>query len=151
METTFSQTKAGKGKILCVDDHESILRTLTLLLTNSGYETVLAHDGKDGLEKFRQHNGDFVAAVVDLRMPEMDGVELAREIRKVSKEIPLIALSAYISRGGKDSLLKECEDAGFNACTIKPFDVEPFLRTVKELVGNRAAPSEGKTGKRDEK
>ncbi len=129
-----SSEKKGKGKVLCVDDHEEVLKVVDVLLTNNGYETVLARDGEEAIELFQLHRGKFVAAVIDLRMPRKDGVEVAIEIRKVSKDMPLIALSAYIGRGGQDSLLKECEEAGFNACTIKPFAIEPFLKTVNELI-----------------
>ncbi len=137
MEGKPSQPTTGKGKILCVDDDPEVLRMLDLLLRNNGYDTVLGHDGEEAVRLFRQHKKDLVAGVLDLRMPKKDGMGVAREIRKESTDVPLIALSAYLSGTSKDNIpIKQCEEAGFNAYTQKPFSVEPFLLTINECVRN---------------
>jgi CheY-like chemotaxis protein len=135
--STASDNKTGKGKILCVDDDEAILKVLDVMLQSYGYETILAHNGEEGIDLFRQHKKDLVAGVLDLRMPRKNGLEVARAIRAESSDLPLIALSAYLAGGQKESIsIKQCEEAGFSAHTTKPFAIEPFMATVDECVAN---------------
>ena len=77
--------------ILTVDDEPGVLNFLTQLFEDAGHKTVAASDGKAGLREFFTTRPD--VAVVDVMMPEMDGVELCRRIREVSY-IPVIALTA---------------------------------------------------------
>ena len=135
MNTTPVDCKTGKGKILCADDDAGILRVLDALFTSYGYGTVLAHNGEEGVQMFRQHKAELVAAVLDLRMPLKSGIEVAKEIRAESADLPLIALSAYLGGAQQDGVpLKQCEEAGFTAYTTKPFAIEPFMATIGECV-----------------
>jgi CheY-like chemotaxis protein len=123
-----------KGKILCVDDDLGLREMLEVLLKTAGYETIIARDGEEGLALFKQHSQELVAVVLDLRMPGLDGMAVARMIRKGNTDIPLIALSAYLGGHDRDDVLKDCEAAGFNAYTKKPFSPETFLRALNEWV-----------------
>ena len=132
-----------KGTILCVEDDKDVLRVLGIMLESHGYEALLARDGEEGLNMFRQHKRDLVAVVLDLKMPKMDGLAAAREIRKESPDIPLVALSAYFGASHNEEALARCEEAGFNAYTIKPFAIEPFLKTIEGFI-RRKAPKNDK-------
>ncbi len=79
------------SKILLVEDESSVLAFLDQLFRDAGYETVTAADGISGLRQFFAARPDI--AVVDMRMPQMDGVELCRRIREVS-HIPVLMLTA---------------------------------------------------------
>lgn len=126
--------ESAKGAILCADDDEDMRSVLDTFLTSHGYHVILVRDGHEAVAMFKKHLAELVAVVLDLRMPRMDGLEAAREIRKISPHIPLIALSAYL--GGHDSRyrIKECQDAGFNAYLTKPFSPQAFLAVIEEGV-----------------
>jgi CheY-like chemotaxis protein len=124
----------SKGTILCADDDETVLEMIDALLGNRGYRTILAHDGEQALALYRQHKDELVAAVLDLRMPKMDGIALAGAIRKESKTFPLIALSAYLGGTEGKSVLKQCQEVGFSAYTTKPFATEPFLTALADWI-----------------
>ncbi|MDI6774948.1 MAG: response regulator [Verrucomicrobiota bacterium] len=135
MEFISGEPQSGKGKVLCVDDDDNVLQTIGILLTSNGYETILGRDGEEAVALFKKHGKELVAVILDLRMPKKDGLAAAREIRRESPDIPLIALSAYLC-GGKEgkSLLKQCEKAGFDAYTNKPFAAEPLLAALADWV-----------------
>ena len=78
-------------KILVVDDERPISDIIKFNLTKEGYEVVTAFDGREALEQFEAENPDLV--ILDLMLPELDGLEVAKEIRKTS-HTPIIMLSA---------------------------------------------------------
>lgn len=135
MEFISGNPPRGRGKVLCVDDDDSVLQVVGVLLGTAGYEPVLGHDGEEAVQLFKKHAQDLVAVILDIRMPGKDGLAAAKEIRQLSPDIPLIALSAFLA-GGKESkdLMAQCEAAGFNAYTTKPFAQEPFLVALADWV-----------------
>lgn len=129
--TMPSETRpASKGTILCVDDEADILQMIEALLRSEGYDPILGHGGQEGLELFRKYRKELVAVILDIRMPRMDGFQVAQEIRAQSPGIPLIALSAYLGGHDQTDALMKCQEAGFNAYATKPFSVYPFLDTL---------------------
>ncbi len=132
-----SSAESGVVKVLCADDDPALLQTVSILLQSAGYDTILAHDGQEAVELFRQHQAELAAVILDLRMPRMDGITAAREIRKLSPRIPVVALSAYLSGKGSEALLRECEEAGFTGYAHKPFAAEPFLAALAEWIRSR--------------
>jgi CheY-like chemotaxis protein len=73
-------------------------------------------------------------------MPGKNGLELAKDIRRESPDIPLIALSAYLGADKTGNVsVKQCEEAGFTAYSVKPFSLEPFLATINACVKQRDA------------
>jgi DNA-binding NtrC family response regulator len=79
------------SKILVIDDEESIRSLLDTLLSRKGHEVVLAENGKKGLELFHRVHPDVV--VLDLKMPEMDGVTVLKELRRIDPQQPVIVLT----------------------------------------------------------
>ena len=78
-------------KILVVDDERPISDIIKFNLTKEGYEVVTAFDGREALEQFEAEKPDLV--ILDLMLPELDGLEVAKTIRKTSS-VPIIMLSA---------------------------------------------------------
>ena len=78
-------------KILVVDDERPISDIIKFNLTKEGYEVVTAFDGREALEQFEAEKPDLV--ILDLMLPELDGLEVAKEIRKTN-HTPIIMLSA---------------------------------------------------------
>ena len=81
-------------KILVVDDERPISDIIKFNLTKEGYEVVTAFDGREALEQFEAEKPDLV--ILDLMLPELDGLEVAKEIRKTS-HTPIIMLSIRLS------------------------------------------------------
>lgn len=79
------------AKILCIDDEKMIRTSIGDFLKDSGYDMILASDGREGLAAFRAHHPD--AILVDLRMPEIDGLEVLSAVRAESPDTPVIVVS----------------------------------------------------------
>jgi CheY-like chemotaxis protein len=79
------------SKILVIDDEQSIRDLLDRLLRRKGYDVVLAESGRKGLELFRRERPDVI--VLDLKMPEMDGLTVLRQIRSLNRSQPVIVLT----------------------------------------------------------
>ena len=79
------------AKVLVIDDAPSVRALLELLLRPQGYDVILAENGWMGLQLYRQEHPDVI--VLDLKMPELDGVTVLKQIRSVDLELPVIMLT----------------------------------------------------------
>ena len=120
-------------KILVVDDESQITRVLRRSLTAHRYSVRTAADGLSALDTFHDWKPDLI--VSDLQMPEMDGIRLCREIRKIS-EIPIIVLSVK----GEEKTKIEALDAGADDYVTKPFSIEELMARIRAAL--RRLPSE---------
>ena len=111
-------------KILLVDDEPQITRVLRRSLIAHHYEVRIANDGETALEIFREFSPDLL--ITDLSMPEMDGVELCREIRKISN-VPIIVLSVR----NEEKTKVEALDAGADDYITKPFGMDELLARTR--------------------
>jgi len=123
----------SEKKILVIDDESQITRVLRRSLVAHRYEVRVAADGEAGLDLFRDFGPDLV--ITDLSMPEMNGIEVCKEIRKLSS-IPIIVLSVK----GEEKIKVEALDAGADDYITKPFGMDELLARVR--VALRRAPSE---------
>jgi len=89
------EKKARKGIVLLVDDDDDLRFSIEEILSHEGYEVLTASDGLKGLELWREHSSRFAAVVMDIVMPNMDGIEVAREIRKDNPNIPVCLMTGY--------------------------------------------------------
>lgn len=122
-------------KILVVDDEYQITRVLKRSLQAHRYDVRCASDGESALDLFNDFRPDLI--ITDLQMPEMDGIELCREIRKTS-DVPIIVLSVKGEEKTKVSAL----DAGADDYITKPFGMEELMARVRAAM--RRAPDEKK-------
>lgn len=111
-------------KILIVDDEKPISDIIKFNLAKEGYETVTAFDGREAITKFEEENPDLI--ILDLMLPELDGLEVAKEVRKTS-HIPIIMLSAKGSEFDKVIGL----EIGADDYVTKPFSNRELLARVK--------------------
>lgn len=111
-------------KILIVDDEKPISDIIKFNLTKEGYETVTAFDGREAITKFEEENPDLI--ILDLMLPELDGLEVAKEVSKTS-HIPIIMLSAKDSEFDKVIGL----EIGADDYVTKPFSNRELLARVK--------------------
>ena len=116
------------NKILFVEDEEDLTLIVADTLRGQGYEVVIAVDGEDGLEKFKTEAADIVVA--DIMMPKMDGVTMAKDIRKLSPTVPLLFLTAK-------STIDDVEqgfEIGANDYLKKPFELRELIVRIKSLL-----------------
>ena len=124
------------AKILIVDDEPQITRVLRTALSTQGYSLRIAANGVEGMEAVHTWKPDLV--VTDVSMPEMNGIELCREIRAVS-EVPIIVLSVR----NQEAMKIEALDAGADDYVTKPFSIQELQARVRaQLRRSLAAESE---------
>ncbi|PNY19526.1 response regulator YycF [Streptococcus parauberis] len=111
-------------KVLIVDDEKPISDIIKFNLTKEGYDTITAFDGREAVTAFEEEKPDLV--ILDLMLPELDGLEVAKEIRKTS-HIPIIMLSAKDSEFDKVIGL----EIGADDYVTKPFSNRELLARVK--------------------
>lgn len=122
----------AKGKILVVDDERKILSLVRAYLEAEGYQVVEATDGRQALEVFRREIPDLV--VLDLMLPEVDGLEVCREIRRTS-EAPVIMLTAR----GEDADKLVGLELGADDYITKPFSPRELVARIRAVL-RRARP-----------
>jgi signal transduction histidine kinase/DNA-binding response OmpR family regulator/HAMP domain-containing protein len=122
---------AGK-KVLVIDDDVRNIFSLTSLLERHHMEVVFAENGRDGMEVLK-NTPDIDAILVDVMMPDMDGYETMREIRKMRrfKATPMIALTAKAMKGDRE----KCVEAGASDYVSKPADVDRLLSLLRVYLG----------------
>src|SRR5215469_2101540 len=130
--------QGGRRNILVVDDEPQIARVLKTTLSSQGYGIRTATDGKQALQEMKSWSPDLV--ITDLRMPNMDGLELCRAIRTESR-VPIIVLSVK----GEETIKVEALDAGADDYVTKPFNVNELLARVRAALRRTAVPEQGDT------
>lgn len=117
-----------KGKILVVDDEESLVRLITYNLNKEGFSTVHLYEGTQVLETVQREEPDLL--ILDLMLPGKDGLEICREIRASRNNIPIIMLTAKDEEIDKVLGL----ELGADDYVTKPFSVRELLARVKAVL-----------------
>lgn len=116
--------------ILIIDDEELVNKSLQRLLKKEGYNAVVAQSGEEAIEKAKTLN--LALIVSDIRMPQLDGIETIKKIRKVNQElgkepVPEILITGFADEASYKNAL-ELKVADY---IYKPFDTKEFLDTIK--------------------
>lgn len=115
-------------RILIVDDEAAIRGLLTEYLTGLGFETAFACNGLDALDQVRTFDPDLM--IIDLVMPEQEGIETIRTLRTTHKDLKIVAVSGAFA----GQFLRTAELLGANAVLPKPLDLQELARLVNQLV-----------------
>lgn len=118
-------------QILIIDDEKIMRQFFRRLLENEGYDVIEAKNGNEGIEQYQKNKVSLV--VTDLIMPEKEGIETIKELKKLFPEVKIIAISG----GGltdPDIYLKIAGKLGAIETFNKPIDKEKFLSRIKELL-----------------
>lgn len=115
----------NKLRILVVDDHRMVANSLLEVFKLEGYEAEAAHSGAEALDMVKKGHFDWVLS--DIRMPEMDGIELCRAIKALQPELPVIFMTAY------SEAVDEALKAGAVATLTKPLDTNLLLSFFSSL------------------
>lgn len=116
--------------ILIADDSESIRELLEMTLVKEGYQVIKTEDGAVALSQLNGQNIDLI--ITDLNMPNMDGIELIRQVRKTDRYsmTPVIFLTTESQAGKKE----EARLAGATGWIVKPFMPEKLLSVVQKVI-----------------
>ncbi len=126
-------------RILVAEDEQKIADTLKFGLSEHGFVTEVAYNGKIALKLFQTYEYDLI--VLDINLPGMDGYELCKAIRKQNEHVPVIMLTALSSLNDKI----EGYDAGADDYIIKPFEFKELLMKIRVLL-KRTTVQTGPTG-----
>ncbi|HYN08851.1 MAG TPA: response regulator [Vicinamibacterales bacterium] len=136
---TQSQGRAAPLRILVADDSRVNRHHATGLLTPRGHDVVAVETGQQAVAAAR--NGRFDVILMDVEMPDMDGLQAAVEIRQAeqgtSRRVPIVAVTSR----DMASDLEACRAAGMDALLVKPLEVSALLPLIDQLVGASAAVS----------
>jgi CheY-like chemotaxis protein len=125
------RSRTSKAGILVVDDEPHVADTLRDILVYEGFKVEVADNGKQALDRLMSgHHFDLV--ITDMKMPEMDGLELLRRIRqlKLGKNVPIIVLTGYATLKSGLQAIKE----GAYDYISKPFSINPLMNVVHEVL-----------------
>ena len=127
-QTARIQPGAGKSALV-VDDVADVTEMLAVLLTHAGYQVVTAASARAALDAARDQQFDVV--ISDIGMPEMNGYQLAREMRMLPgyQTVPMVAVTGYSMFDDKE----RSTNAGFNAHMTKPIDPRALLDLIEQL------------------
>jgi CheY-like chemotaxis protein len=127
-------------KILIIDDDRLVRDATKALLHSKGYDVIVAEDGKSGIEAARMDRFD--AVIVDLFMPDLDGLQVIGAIRKANPLVPMIAASGFMFDGecpAMPNFEAMAAEAGAVSTLYKPFRPDALLRAVEQAIGTVAA------------
>jgi two-component system, OmpR family, alkaline phosphatase synthesis response regulator PhoP len=119
---------SSKASLLLVEDEENMHETLKLNLEMEGYEVTSAYDGKEAVKAV--HNEYFDLVILDIMLPEMDGISVLETLRISQLEVPVLMLSAKTASTDKVAGLKK----GADDYMTKPFNLEELLLRVDKLI-----------------
>jgi len=114
------------AKILIIDDDENIRKALVAVLEDEGYAVESVDTGKKGIEKTETEF--FNLALIDVRLPDMEGVDLLPKMRETSPKIRKIIITGYPTLQNAAAAVNK----GADAYIMKPFDMEKMLQTIKD-------------------
>ncbi|HEF6132142.1 TPA: response regulator transcription factor [Campylobacter jejuni] len=117
--------------ILVVEDEIKTRESLINVLSERFSKVIGAQNGDEGLKKFKKFKPDLV--ITDIAMPIMDGLDMAREIKEISDDVPIVVLSAYSE---KERLLRSI-NIGIDKYLIKPIDIEELFKVLDYLIGEK--------------
>ena len=125
-------------KLLLVEDSEESRDGLARHLRRKGYETLLAVDGRQGVELARAESPDLI--LMDMSLPILDGWEATRQLKALpqTRDIPVIALTAHAMAGDREKVL----EAGCDDYETKPVEMARLLAKIESSLARRAGPGQ---------
>ena len=127
MKRETSMEKKENQRILIIEDEKNLARFIELELKHEGYETEICYNGRTGLDAAL--NSDWDLILLDLMLPELNGIEVCRRLRPV-KNVPIIIMTA------RDSVIDRVSglDHGADGYIVKPFAIEELLARIRALL-----------------
>lgn len=115
--------------ILVIDDENLVTDSINRLLKKQGYNVTIANNGKDAIEIVKIKENGFDLIIADIRMPEMNGIEIIKKIREIVKRpVPEVLITGYAS----EENFKEAQELKVAGYLYKPFDIHDFIEVVRK-------------------
>jgi CheY-like chemotaxis protein len=128
MRVSHNLDQNNMKTVLVAEDEESNYELVRIVLQKR-YNLIRAHNGIEAVTMFEEEKPDLI--LMDIRMPEMDGLDATRIIKEVNQEVPVIALSAYAFPEN----IREAKAAGCDEFMAKPFKVEDLIELIRHYIG----------------
>lgn len=119
------------GTILVIDDEKGICEIIALTLESAGFQVLIAHDGREGIELFKAHADEIAAVLVDMTMPGLSGEQVFTELRAVRPDIRVILSSGYDEHETVERLRKK----GLAGFISKPYQPGELVAEVEKALG----------------
>jgi len=124
--------KDGKHAILCIDDDQDILESMTMILEGDGYAVETANTAEDGLRKYKQERPDLI--IVDLMMEEVDaGTNFVKEVKALGGTIPPVYMLSAVGDNLNENV--SYAELGLTGVLQKPVDAATLISTIKAKLG----------------
>ncbi len=120
----------GSGTILVVDDEESVREFVREVLEMVGYDTILAENGSDALQKFQEHKHEIDLILLDLVMPKLSGEEVFKQLEKAGNTIPVVFSSGF----SKKDALNAFKDRPVSGYIAKPYRASKLTRVISDIL-----------------
>jgi two-component system, NtrC family, response regulator HydG len=115
-----------KPTILVVDDNQDLLNTFAMILKRRGFSVQTAGDGLSAIDKFKEQKFD--VTLMDIVMPEMNGVDASKKMKEINPETPIILMTAY----SDEELLQTARDEGVHQIIHKPIRIDQLIQILTE-------------------
>ena len=122
-----------KRRIMIVDDQKGVRRLLEELFKREGWEVYAAADGKEAIEKVGQFQPSIL--LIDMKMPNMNGLEASQKILEKHQELAIIMMTAY----GEMEVVKRALESGVRKCITKPFDILYLRDEINRIVAEKVS------------
>jgi two-component system cell cycle sensor histidine kinase/response regulator CckA len=123
----------GVGTVLVIDDEKAVGDIAARMLVQAGLTVLVAEDGQEGLRVFREQRQGVDAVVLDLTMPRMGGLEVARALRGLRPDLPVVLMSGFSVL----DVTQQSAGLGITGFVQKPFAVSDLLAAVRHALGQR--------------
>ena len=128
---TAAEPPRGHGLILLVEDEEAIRALASMVLVQLGYEVILASCGRKGIELYTKERDRIRAVVLDMAMPDMDGLAVLRELKRITPEVKVAIATGYIP----DEIRADLQAAGVAAIIQKPYAMNDIGHVLAGMLG----------------
>lgn len=129
-ESAQAEDWQGSGIVLLVDDEETVRIVGKSMLETAGLTVILAVDGQEAVEIFRERFDDIALTILDMTMPRMGGEEAFREIRRIKKDAPVILSSGY----NEQEVINRFAGKGLAGFVQKPYQYQVFIEKARQAL-----------------
>jgi len=131
-KTISSRNSVRDGTILIIDDEEAIRHMLIKTLKYVGYDVLEANSGKSGINQYKKHKKRILAVILDVIMPEMDGVQIYKALKKINPNIPVLVSTGYASN--KQTV--ELKELGVEGFLKKPYRQSELVKAINKAINH---------------
>jgi two-component system, cell cycle sensor histidine kinase and response regulator CckA len=130
---SLAETQGGTETILVAEDEAALREMLLMNLKGKGYTVLVATDGREAVDLYKEHRGEIALVITDIGLPKMDGAKVFDELRKITPTVAVLVSSGYIDPDVRARFLK----AGAAGFLLKPYAPTEVVKKVREILDRR--------------